>query len=166
MVRFRIASFIAGVALIVPVSSAAQRPVTIPADVRAACDFVNKMMAKTPGIKVRRSTGSFPLEMVKAPIAGCRVDVEGSMKRLGKADPPTDQLASSFEAHAWRQLADFSADGHDGTIFAYAKGSAACLVSGEWDGGSDDEPDAPLADPYRVTVTCGNAAVCVRPEDR
>ena len=79
---------------------------------------------------------------------------------------PSEQLAAAFEAQAWRQLADFSADGHDGTIFAYAKGSAACLTSGEWDGGSDDEPDAPLADPYRVTVTCGNAAVFVRPEDR
>ncbi len=104
--------------------------------------------------------------MLKAPVTGCRVDIDGSMKRLGKETLPSEQLAAAFEAQAWRQLVDFSADGHDGTIFAYAKGSAACLTSGEWDGGSDDEPDAPLADPYRVTVTCGNAAVFVRPEDR
>lgn len=136
---------------------------TVPAEVRAACDFVNKVIAKTPGIKVRRSTGAFSLEMLKAPIAGCRIEVEGSMKRLGKANLPTDQLASAFESQAWSQLVDFSADGHDGTAFAYAKGSAACLTSGEWDGGSDDEPDAPLADPYRVTVTCGVASTFVRP---
>jgi len=166
MPHCRIASVVAGVALIVPISSAAQRPVTVPADVRAACDFVNKVIAKTPGIKVRRSNGSFPLEMLKVPVAGCRVDIDGSMKRLGRENLPSEQLAAAFEAQAWRQLVDFSADGHDGTIFAYAKGSAACLTSGEWDGGSDDEPDAPLADPYRVTVTCGNAAVFVRPEDR
>ena len=166
MPHCRLASFIAGVALIVPISSAAQRPVTVPADVRAACDFVNKVIAKTPGIKVRRSNGSFPLEMLKAPVTGCRVDIDGSMKRLGNEDVPSEQLAAAFEAQAWRQLPEFSADGHDGTIFAYAKGTAACLTSGEWDGGSDDEPHAPLADPYRVTVTCGNAAVFVRLEDR
>lgn len=165
MFHNRVVRFATGVVLVFPLTLAAQRPVSIPAGVRAACDFVNKVIAKTPGIKVRRSTGSFPLEMAKAPITGCQVDVEGSMKRLGQRSLPTDQLAAAFEAQAWTELPDFSADGHDGTIFAYAKGSAACVTSGEWDGGSDDEPDAVLADPYRVTVTCGNAAAFVRPEE-
>lgn len=165
MFHNRVVSFAAGVVLVFPLTLVAQRPVSIPADVRAACDFVNKVIARTPGIKVRRSAGSFPLEMVKTPITGCRVDIEGSMKRLGEGSLPTDQLAAAFEAQAWTERAEFSADGHDGTIFAYAKGGAACMTSGEWDGGSDDEPDAVLADPYRVTMTCGNAAAFVRPEE-
>jgi hypothetical protein len=166
MFHNRVVRFAAGVVLVSPLTFAAQRPVSLPAEVKAACDFVNKVIARTPGIKLRRSTGAFALEMTKRPITGCRVAVDGSMKRLGKGPLPTDQLSAAFEAEAWTDRAEFSADGHDGTIFAYAKGGVACVVSGEWDGGSDDEPDAVLADPNRVTVTCGNAAALVRPEGR
>jgi hypothetical protein len=133
--------------------------------VRAACDFVYKVIAKTPGITVRRSTGTFTLEMLRSPIAGCRVDIHGSFKQLGKTPIPSDQLGQAFETERWNGVPEISADGHDGTIFAYAKDRAACLISGEWEGESDDEPDAKLADPYRVTVTCGIASTFVRPQD-
>ena len=102
--------------------------------------------------------------MVAAPIDGCRVIIHGSMKALGKKALPTDRLGDTLEKQGWIQMPEFSADGHDGTSFAYKRANVACVIHGEWDGRSDDEPDAPLADPYRVTVLCGNGAAFVRPQ--
>lgn len=61
-----------------------------------------------------------------------------------------------------QELPEFSADGHDGTSFAFRKGGAACFARGEWDGGADGEPEMPAADPYKVIVFCGEAAMFVR----
>ena len=154
----------AGIALIVPVVLAAQQRPAVPADVAAACRAAYNVAATTPGTKMQRSNGSFRDEMVTAPVEGCRVIVNGSMQALGTQPLPTDRLSDMLEKQGWVQLPEFSADGHDGTSFAYKRANVACVVHGEWDGGSDDEPDAPLADPYRVTVLCGNAAAFVRPQ--
>ena len=162
--RYKAVPFAAIVAFALPMSLEAQRGASLPKAVTAACDAVHGAIAKTPGIKERRRTGSFGDETLRAPIASCRIDIDGSMKQLGKADLPTDRLAQYFETQKWDQLPEFSADGHDGTSFAYRKNGAACLVRGQWDGGSDDEPDAPTADPYTVTVLCGHAVDFVRPQ--
>ena len=147
-----------------PVVLAAQQRPAVPADIAAACDAAYSVGAKTAGTKMQRSTGSFRDEMVASPIDGCRVIIHGSMKALGKQALPTDRLGDTLEKQAWVQMPEFSADGHDGTSFAYKRANVACVIHGEWDGGSDDEPDAPLADRYRVTVLCGNAAAFVRPQ--
>jgi hypothetical protein len=152
----------AGIALIVPVVLAAEQRPAVPADAVAACTAAYNVGANTPGTRMQRSNGSFREEMVTAPIDGCRVIIDGSMKALGKQRLPTDRLSDLLEKQGWIQLPEFSADGHDGTAFAYKRATAACVIRGEWDGGSDDDPDAPLADPYRVTVVCGNAAAVVR----
>ena len=159
----RVRRFAAGVALVIPIALAAQRSNIAPA-VTAACGIIYDAGSKTPDAKLQRSTGSFRDEAVSAPIQGCRVIIDGSTKALGKQTIPTDRLSEMFEARGWQQLAEFSSDGHDGTSFGYKRERVACLVRGEWDGGSDDEPDAPLADPYRVTVLCGDAAAFVRPQ--
>lgn len=148
--------------LAVPLSTAARQPVGLPADVRAACDSVHSLIIKTPGIKARRTSGTLADEMLRAPVAGCKIDIDGSMKALGKATAPTDGISQYLDAQQWTDVPEFSADGHDGTTFAYRKSGVACLVRGQWDGGSDDEPDAPAADPYQVLVLCGRSADFVR----
>lgn len=160
----RVRRLAAGVALVIPVALAAQRSSIAPADVTAACGIVYDVGSKTPGTRLQRAAGSFRDEMVSAPIQGCRVMIDGSSKALGKQALPTERLSETFESRGWEQLPDFSSDGHDGTSFAYKRGNVACVARGAWDGGSDDAPDAPLADPYRVTVVCGNVAAFVRPQ--
>jgi hypothetical protein len=158
----RVRRFAAGVALAIPLALSAQRSSIAPADVTAACGIAYDVGSKTPGTRVQRATGSFGDEIVSAPIRGCRVIINGSSKALGKQALPTDRLSEIFESRGWEQLPEFSSDGHDGTSFAYKRERVACIVRGEWDGGSDDEPGAPLGDPYRVTVVCGSAAAVVR----
>ena len=159
----RVRRFAAGVALVIPVALTAQRSSIAPADVTTACGIVYDVGSKTPGTRLQRATGSFRDEAIAAPIQGCRVIIDGSTKALGTQAIPTDRLSEIFESREWQQLPEFSSDGHDGTSFGYRRGSVACIVRGEWDGGSDDEPNAPLADPYRVTAVCGSAAAFVRP---
>ena len=150
------------VAFALPVS--AQRGAAPSTDLSAVCDALQAAVAKTPGIKAQRRSGVIADEMLRAPIAACTITIDGSVKRLGKATHPTDRVSDYFEAQKWDQLPDFSADGPDGTVFAYRKSGVSCLVRGEWDGGSDDEPDVPRADPYKVMVLCGNAADFVPPQ--
>jgi hypothetical protein len=154
------------VAFALPIAAGAQTVGAgpLPKEVAAACDALHALMVKTPGITARRRSGSIADEMLRAPIAACAIDLEGSFKKLGKARQPTDRAAGYFDAQKWAPLPEFSADGPDGTVFAYRNRSVACLVRGEWDGGSDDEPNQPAADPYRVTVLCGTAGDFVRPQ--
>jgi hypothetical protein len=160
--RFHAMPLAAIVAFALPASIGAQRGPALPKEVAAACDAVHAAVVKTPGIRERRSSGSIADELLRAPIAACRIDIDGSFKKLGKARHPTDRVSDYFEGRKWDQLPDFSADGPDGTTFAYRQNGVACLVRGQWDGGADDEPDVPAADPYQVLVLCGRSADFVR----
>ena len=146
------------VILAVPLSAGTQRAGVVPPDVRAACDAMYSVVARTPGIKTRQRNATIQDESLRAPVAGCRLDIEGSFKRLGPAQQPTDRIADYFATQQWDQLTQLSADGPDGTLFAHRKNSVACLVRGRWDGGADDEPGAPTADKYDVLVFCGPAS--------
>jgi len=164
MTRKRVRRFAAGVALIVPLTIAAQG--AVPPDVRAACDQAFAIVTKTAGVKTRRSNGSFNDETFRAPIAGCGIRINGSFKKAEKTGAAAERLRDAFESWRWQELPDFSADGHDGTSFAFQKDEVACFARGEWDGGTDDEPEIPAADPYKVTVICGKATSFIRPQDR
>ena len=142
----------------------AQRETPLPADVRTACDAAFAIVAKTAGVKTRRSNGSFSDETLRAPIPGCRIEIDGSFKKAEKTGAAADRLRDGLGAQGWRELAAFSADGHDGTSFAYRKDTVACFARGAWDGGADGEPEIPPLDPYKVTVICGKAVMFVRPE--
>src|SRR4029450_9682792 len=111
-----------------------------------------------------RSNGTFNDETFRATIPGCRIQVEGSFKKAEKIGAAVDLLHNGLGAQGWRELFEFSADGHDGTSFAFRKDTVACFARGEWDGGADDEPEIPPLDAYKLTVICGKAALFVRPE--
>lgn len=136
----------------------------LPADVRAACDRAFAIVAKTKGIKTRRANGSFNDETFRAPIPGCRIEIDGSFKKAGDGGAAAENFRDALEKGGWTELPEFSADGHDGTSFAFRKDDIACFARGTWDGGSDDEPEIPPADPYKVTIICGKANQFVRPE--
>jgi hypothetical protein len=152
----------AGAVLVWPLIVTAQ-PVKVTPGVAAACDRLAAQAARSTGEDLFRQNAIVADEMIAKPFAACRIRIDGSRKRLGDAPMPTAALEQYFEKQRWLPLGEFSADGHDGTVFAYAREGVACLVRGEWDGGSDDEPDAPLADPYAVTIVCGERASFVRP---
>lgn len=133
-----------------------------PAEVKSACDTAMAMLATTGGVKTRRANGTFHDELFRAPIAGCRIQVSGSFKKAQKSGAAADNLHAQFMSRGWNELVEFSADGPDGTSFAFAKDTVACFGRGSWDGGDDSEPDAPTDDAYSFLVICGKAASFVR----
>lgn len=131
-------------------------------DVRAACDTAFAILSKTEGIKTRRSTGTFNDETFRAPIPGCRIEIDGSFAKGKDSGAAADNLAQGFQSRGWTEVPDFSSDGHDGTSFAYRKDALACFARGTWNGGADGEPEIPADDPYKVIVICGSAPLFVR----
>lgn len=108
----------------------------------------------TPGVSIRRSIGVFTDEALPQPVPGCRLLISGSFKRVGNGPDASIRLRNVFEARGWAEIGEYSADGKDGTMFAFRKDSVGCLVRGVWNGGADGAPEIPPEDWYKVSVLC------------
>jgi len=135
-------------------AGAAAGPRTVSSEVRAACDAAYAVAAKTPGVAVQRRTGTFRDETLRQPVFGCGLAISGSFARAEATGDAAVRLRHDFQARGWQEMAAYSADGTDGTSFAFRKARVACLVRGTWDGGAADDPKIPAMDWYRVTVFC------------
>ena len=133
-------------------------PRTVSSEVRAACDGAFAIAAKTGGVSIQRRTGTFSDETLREPVFGCGLAISGSFARSQATGDAALRLRQDFSARAWEEMPAYSADGTDGTSFAFRKGGVACLVRGTWDGGAADDPKIPAADWYKV------AAFCTSPE--
>lgn len=158
------------VLLVIPTSLAgaalqkqAPAPRTASREVRAACDAAYAIAAKTPGVSIRRRTGTFRDETLQAPVFGCGLTISGSFARAKATDDAAERLRKGLSARAWEEMPAYGADGTDGTSFAFRKAGVACLVRGTWDGGAAGDPGIPAQDWYKVAVICTSP---VFPENR
>jgi hypothetical protein len=135
----------------------------VPAAVRDACEMAYAIAAATPGTSVRRSSGPFRDETLQAPVAGCGLSISGSFARARSTGDAATRLRQGFEARGWQEMPAYSADGTDGTSFAFRNGTVGCLVRGTWDGGAVGDPGLPAEDWYKVVAFCTSPAF---PEDR
>ena len=126
----------------------------MPSAVRAACDMAFAIAKTTPGVSVRRSTGTFNDETLRMPIFGCGLNLSGSFKRAEATGDAAIRLRNAFIAQGWTEMPAYGADGTDGTSFAFRKAAVSCLVRGTWDGGADGEPALPPKDWYKVAMFC------------
>lgn len=131
-----------------------QIPAGVSSQVRAACDLAYEIAAKTPGVSIRRSTGTFRDEALPQAVPGCRLAIKGSFARAKVGGDAVQRLRDGFSDRGWQEMTAYTADGKDGTAFAFRKAGVACLFRGEWNGGADGEPEIPGEDWYRVTVLC------------
>jgi hypothetical protein len=129
-------------------------PRTVSSQVRAACDAAYTIVAKIPGVSIQRRTGTFSEEMLREPVFGCGLAISGSFARAQTTGDAASRLHEDLPARAWQEMPAYSADGTDGTSFAFRKAGVACLVRGTWDGGAADDPEIPAEDWYKVTVFC------------
>jgi hypothetical protein len=51
-------------------------------------------------------------------------------------------------------MSEYDADGKDDRRFAFYKEGVMCFIQGEWDGGSDGDPEIPVEDGYMVFLFC------------
>jgi hypothetical protein len=129
-------------------------PRTLSSAVRAACDAAYAIAAKTPGVSIQRRTGTFRDETLREAVYGCGLAISGSFARAQGTGDAASRLRQEWSNRAWQEMPAYSADGTDGTSFAFRNAGVACLVRGTWDGGADGDPKIPAEDWYRVAVLC------------
>jgi hypothetical protein len=129
-------------------------PRTVSSEVRAACDAAYVIAVKTPGVSVQRRAGTFRDETIREPVFGCGLVISGSFARAAATGDAAVRLRQDFQTRGWQEMAAYSADGTDGTSFAFRRAGVACLVRGTWDGGAADDPKIPAQDWYKVAVFC------------
>lgn len=129
-------------------------PRTMSNEVRAACDAAYAIAAQTPGVSIQRRIGTLSDETLRGPVFGCGLAIDGSFARAQATGDAAVPLRREFSARAWQEMLQYSADGTDGTSFAFRKAGVACLVRGTWDGGASDDPKIPAEDWYKVAVLC------------
>ena len=157
--RYQLPAFVCSMLLVITSIQAASqtkvaRPPAVPSAVRAGCDMAFAIARTTPGVSVRRRTGTFTDETLRTPIFGCGLALSGSFKRALTTGDAAVRLRNAFMAQGWTEMPAYSADGTDGTSFAFRKGAVSCLGRGTWDGGADDDPDLPAEDWYKVAMFC------------
>lgn len=130
------------------------KPRTVASQVRAACDVTYAIAAKTPGVSIRRRTGTFRDETLREPVFGCGLAISGSFARAKATGDAAVRLRDGFSARGWQEMPAYGADGTDGTSFAFRKAGVACLVRGKWNGGAEGDPEIPAQDWYKVAVLC------------
>jgi len=86
--------------------------------------------------------------------SGCSVSLVGSNAALGGSPSPIDQWREQFAARGWQEDVNHSADGPDGTSFAYVRDGVICLFQGRWDGGDDTDPSVKPDDAYTGAAQC------------
>lgn len=159
LMRYQLLAFVCSMLLVITSSLATSqtkvtRPPAVPSAVRAACDMAFAIAKTTPGVSVRRSTGTFNDETLRMPILGCGLALSGSFKRAEATGDAAIRLRDAFMAQGWTEMPAYGADGTDGTSSAFRRGAVSCLVRGTWDGGADDDPSLPPEDWYKVATFC------------
>lgn len=134
------------------------KPRSVSRQARAACDLAYATAAKTPGVSIRRRTGTFRDETLRGPVFGCGLAISGSFARAASKGDAAVRLREGFLTQGWQEMPAYGADGTDGTSFAFLKLDVACLVRGRWDGGAAGEPGLPAKDWYRVALFCTTPA--------
>jgi hypothetical protein len=122
----------------------------------AACDSVVSLLQPVKGVSFTRSEGPFEDPVYQRRFEGCRVLVVGSFKALGDEPPVDVVLHEKLAAEGWSEDYDYSADGPDGTDFAFRRDGVFCVVEGRWEGGVFEDDEPPPSDRYEVTVGCAD----------
>jgi hypothetical protein len=130
---------------------------------QAACDLAESIAGRDFRPSIHRSTGFFVHKAFSEPVRGCRLVITGSFENTPPGEDAASRLRDGFAQRGWQEMPAYSADGKDGTAFAFRKAEVACLVRGTWDGGSHGEPSVSRDHTYRVAVLCTSPAP---PEER
>jgi len=132
-----------------PVGQAATPAARLAPAVLRACDLVAQIVTRSKGVTIKRRTGSFEDEFESRTRSGCSVSLVGSTAALGGSPNPIEVLREEFAARGWQEEVNHSADGPDGTSFAFVRDGVICLFQGRWDGGDDTDPSIKPDDAFK-----------------
>ena len=122
----------------------------------SACDSISKSLAvgkRSVRTLFSNSMLTDPLDDATPWRRGCALSLVDSIATPG-IQPRVDALNQWFDARKWTPVLRYSADGPDGTSFAFRREAVLCVVRGQWDGG-DDADSTYVPDPgSRWMIRC------------
>jgi hypothetical protein len=130
----------------------------LPEDVQLLCERARAVMSNTPGTFVESIDGIFYEGDVPPEDAGCLIVVSGSWSDLEGSGDPIERLVEILSADGWKEDAESSGEGPDGTAITLTKGAVACRIHGQWDVGDDTDSTYVPSDVYQVIVRCERIA--------
>ena len=119
-----------------------------------SCDLLAGVMRDIPGSNLTRSVGRFEDDIGGSFKEGCLLTIEGSFKALETGQTADGRIALFAESKGWQPDNSHSADGPDGTVFAFWTPTAWCLVRGKLDSGDESDPTNIPDDRYEITIGC------------
>jgi hypothetical protein len=125
-----------------------------PRSVQDACDAAYAIAASTLGVSIKGSTGIYDDEVFGQFVLGCQLAISGSFAEARDSGNAVERLRRRFGDMGWESMPRYDADGKDGTRFVFHNKGVTCVFRGEWNGGSDGEPEISGEDWYRVFVLC------------
>lgn len=155
-----------------PAALARQGRPTSPA-VRAVCDGVARFWRKESDT-VRVVDSLLTPWTDDTAVDACVVQVyqEHGMRRANAQPPDTGAVTmgpvlalARGTGPGWIPLYHYSADGPDGTVLGYQRGTVRCLVQESWDGGDDSDTTYVPADWFREVTTCWLVPGGIAPSD-
>ena len=125
--------------------------------IHGMCRDLHLSLAKVPGGSVRVATTSFLDPRFGWVRDGCVVTLSGRFSALGQQGSADEWLGEYFERKGWSPTLSHDADGPDGTVYAFHKPGALCIVEGRWNHWHGEDGEGHTDDAYTVTVSCGAA---------
>ncbi len=126
--------------------------------VDSACDSLIAVGTRVLQIDVRRTDDrevENPYVRVERHLRpGCRVTAVDSTDRVPE---PVYRIYQALEAGHWKPLLQYMADGQDGSVVGFLRGSVICVVSGHWHGGDDSDSTYVPEPGYEVEGVCFGA---------
>ena len=130
--------------------SAAVRPAaTVPEEVRAACDLAVQSWQRDSA-EVRRVDTLLVPPLGERAVSVCLVRATQEHVK-GR---PAGQGASFGEGGGWVHLLRYTADGPDGNLSGFQRGTVRCGVANSWDGGDDSDSTYVPEDWFVEEITC------------
>ena len=131
------------------------RPEHAPDSVPAACETVRELAGRVLRLDTRLDpdidvTNEFAARGSQAR-RGCRVSGHADDDRIAA---PVETLVEAMQAHGWRALLEYQADGPDGSLMGLILGPTLCVVRGAWDGGDDSDTTYVPVPGYDLDVSC------------
>ena len=123
-------------------------------DATGGCDTVVRLLADYPSLAVDRSEGEVRDYRTGKVGPGCRVEMKGSAAAFRERGAPDEALRERFAGLGWSEDYQYTADGPDGSAFAFRRGASLCVFRAQWDGGDDGDPDYVPDDRYDMEVDC------------
>ena len=145
LARLRVALLLS-VGTWVPTTASAQ-------EVVEPCDRLAEIVADVPTLVLSAVDTLVHDQRFGLTAKGCQRRLVGQVSAF-RGTSPDGLLRKILTVRGWQEDIRYSADGPDGTAFAFVNDTVVCLIRAVWDGGDATDPSYVPEDRYQLVIGC------------